>query len=137
MASLSVRHYQRVILGGLKRMVGSTHPLAPAGVQRNGPMAGTVSGSRRRVEYPGSSGRTVRTSLSPPVCRTRSLLAIASPAQTAGSGSHLGHPVYSSNPPLTPCGVPLMTYVTRILSAIAQGDLHTAEQLLPLVSHEL
>jgi serine/threonine protein kinase len=36
-----------------------------------------------------------------------------------------------------PRGVPLMTYVPRILSAIAQGDLHAAEQLLPLVSHEL
>jgi hypothetical protein len=33
--------------------------------------------------------------------------------------------------------VPLMTYVIRILSANEQGDLHAAEQLLPLVSHEL
>ena len=30
-----------------------------------------------------------------------------------------------------------MTNVTRILSAIEQGDLHAAEQLLPLVYQEL
>src|SRR5215470_3565849 len=33
--------------------------------------------------------------------------------------------------------VPPMTEVTRILSAIEQGDPHAAEQLLPLVYHEL
>ena len=33
--------------------------------------------------------------------------------------------------------VPLMTEVTRILSAIEQGDPHAAEQLLPLVYDEL
>jgi hypothetical protein len=30
-----------------------------------------------------------------------------------------------------------MTAVTRILSAIEQGDPHAAEQLLPLIYHEL
>jgi RNA polymerase sigma factor (TIGR02999 family) len=33
--------------------------------------------------------------------------------------------------------VPLMSDVTRVLSAIEQGDLHAAEQLLPLVYQEL
>jgi hypothetical protein len=33
--------------------------------------------------------------------------------------------------------VPRMNEVTRILSAIEQGDPHAAEQLLPLVYHEL
>src|SRR5436305_620929 len=33
--------------------------------------------------------------------------------------------------------VPPMSEVTRILSAIEQGDLHSAEQLLPLVYDEL
>src|SRR5712691_5809057 len=33
--------------------------------------------------------------------------------------------------------VPLMNEVTRILSAIEQGDPHAAEQLLPLVYQEL
>src|SRR5439155_24919488 len=34
-------------------------------------------------------------------------------------------------------GVPPMSEVTRILSAIEQGDPHAAEQLLPLVYEEL
>jgi hypothetical protein len=34
-------------------------------------------------------------------------------------------------------GVPAMTDVTRILSAIEEGDSHAAEQLLPLVYDEL
>src|SRR5262249_35044861 len=36
-----------------------------------------------------------------------------------------------------PPGVPLMSDVTRILSAVAQGDPHAASQLLPLVYDEL
>jgi hypothetical protein len=34
-------------------------------------------------------------------------------------------------------GVPPMNEVTRVLSAIEQGDPHAAEQLLPLVYDEL
>src|SRR5262245_48102484 len=36
-----------------------------------------------------------------------------------------------------PVMLPLMSDVTRILSAIEQGDPHAAEQLLPLVYEEL
>ena len=41
-----------------------------------------------------------------------------------------------ANSALSPNGVPLMCDATCILSAIAQGDPHAAEQFLPLVYHE-
>jgi hypothetical protein len=40
-------------------------------------------------------------------------------------------------PSLDPDLVPPMSEVTRILSAILQGEPNAAEQLLPLVYHEL
>src|SRR5437868_3670824 len=40
-------------------------------------------------------------------------------------------------PSFTPSDAPPMSEVTRILSAIEQGDPHAAEQLLPLVYTEL
>src|SRR5215468_5550927 len=42
-----------------------------------------------------------------------------------------------ANSTLNSNAVPPMSEVTRILSAIEQGDLHAAEQLLPLVYDEL
>src|SRR5262245_15529425 len=45
--------------------------------------------------------------------------------------------VYSTAPPQGWEGGPPMSEVTRILSAIEQGDPHAAEQLLPLVYDEL
>src|SRR5262245_30691879 len=42
-----------------------------------------------------------------------------------------------ANPTLNSNAEPLMTEVTRILSAIEEGDPHAAEQLLPLVYDEL
>jgi RNA polymerase sigma factor (TIGR02999 family) len=44
---------------------------------------------------------------------------------------------YSLRYPFSPGPVPAMNEVTRILSAIEQGDPHVAEQLLPLVYGEL
>src|SRR5262249_33244999 len=40
-------------------------------------------------------------------------------------------------PPSPPSAVPSMNEVTRVLSAIDQGDAHAAEHLLPLVYNEL
>jgi len=52
-------------------------------------------------------------------------------------GGSQGRRVYSGNSPAGPNGVPLMSDVTRILSAIEQGDTKASEQLLPLVYDEL
>src|SRR6266699_5126157 len=43
----------------------------------------------------------------------------------------------SFHPAISSLSVPPMSEVTRILSAIEQGDPHAAEQLLPLVYDEL
>src|SRR6516162_7979228 len=43
----------------------------------------------------------------------------------------------SGTPPGRPSGAVSMNDVTRILSAVAQGDARAAEQLLPLVYDEL
>ena len=45
--------------------------------------------------------------------------------------------VYFTNSKAVPTGVPPMSDVTRILSAIEQGDPNAAEQLLPLVYDKL
>jgi RNA polymerase sigma factor (TIGR02999 family) len=57
--------------------------------------------------------------------------------QTAGYGCRPEQPVYSGKLNTNPYAVPSMNEVTRILSAIEQGDPHAAEQLLPLVYDEL
>jgi RNA polymerase sigma factor (TIGR02999 family) len=58
-------------------------------------------------------------------------------AQTADYGSRLEHAVYSGKFNTNPYTVPSMTEVTRILSAIDQGDPHAAAELLPLVYDQL
>src|SRR5262245_31724041 len=45
--------------------------------------------------------------------------------------------LYSGRSPLTPSLASAMTEVSRVLSAIEQGDAHAAGQLLPLVYDEL
>src|SRR5262249_14948261 len=54
------------------------------------------------------------------------------------AGGRSRGPLYSSPDPTSPTAPePPMSEVTRILSAIEQGDPHAAEQLLPLVYDEL
>src|SRR5439155_3689558 len=58
-------------------------------------------------------------------------------AWTPVAGSAPLRLVYSGQPKHFPTTVPAMSEVTRILSAIEQGQPHAAEELLPLVYDEL
>src|SRR5262249_36786538 len=68
----------------------------------------------------------------------RSALSISACVRRSIQPNHASLPPTPSETSHSPRGrLPSMTDVTRILSAIEQGDPHAAEQLLPLVYDEL
>jgi len=67
----------------------------------------------------------------------RDLLPAACHVLPSSAGEEPGHRVYSGRVFPSACAVPAMNEVTRILSAIQQGDSHAAQELLPLVYDEL
>src|SRR5437588_5587791 len=59
------------------------------------------------------------------------------PSPPPARSGRRGRRLYSDKPEVVPPQGPPMTEVTRVLSAIEQGEPHAAEQLLPLVYEEL
>src|SRR5262249_54523177 len=104
------------------------HPLTPG---RSWPR----TGSRSAGPWPGRTGTRGYGSRSRPAPRTRRRSAPANPASRWQAVARAVILLSSSLPWTAP--MPPMSDVTRILSAIEQGDPHAASQLLPLVYDEL